>query len=91
LNRQKRRIRHGIRQEQKNTPAQDRIGSNSAGRAKNGGNQAEKSFDFLTEGLLWKDSRGDKTAIELFMAGVQVLDATIRGVLCQCAMGLDRS
>ena len=29
-----------------------------------------KPFDMLAEGLVWKISRGDKTAIELFIAGV---------------------
>jgi hypothetical protein len=33
---------------------------------KDPGIQAKKPFDLLAEGLLQKDSRGDKTAIELF-------------------------
>ena len=36
-----------------------------------------KSFDVRAERLLWKVSRGDKTAIELFLAAVRELDATI--------------
>jgi hypothetical protein len=32
-------------------------------------------------------SRGDKTAIELFLAGTQGLPATIRVMLCQPAAG----
>jgi hypothetical protein len=42
-----------------------------------------RPFDVLAEGLISKNSRGDKTAIELFMAGVQGLDATIRAMLGQ--------
>jgi hypothetical protein len=34
-----------------------------------------------------KARRGDKTAIELFLAGIQGLDATIRAMLCQAATG----
>jgi hypothetical protein len=30
-----------------------------------------KPFDVLAEGLLLKNSRGEKTAIELFIAGVR--------------------
>jgi hypothetical protein len=30
-----------------------------------------KPFDVLAEGLVSKNSRGDKTAIELFLAGIQ--------------------
>jgi hypothetical protein len=33
--------------------------------------QAEKPFDMLVEGRTSKDSRGDKTPLELFLSGVQ--------------------
>lgn len=32
-----------------------------------------KPFDLLSKGLASKDSRGDRTAIELFASGVQVM------------------
>ena len=32
-----------------------------------------KPFDVLAEGLLSENSRGDKTAIELFLAGIRAL------------------
>jgi hypothetical protein len=35
-------------------------------------------FDLLAEGLLSKKSRGDKTAIELFVAGVGGWEAGLR-------------
>ncbi len=41
-----------------------------------------KPFDVLAEGLLPEKSRGDKTAIELFVAGLQGLPGTIRAILC---------
>jgi hypothetical protein len=34
---------------------------------------SEKPFDVLAEGLVSQKSRGDKTAIELFLAGVRAL------------------
>jgi hypothetical protein len=37
-----------------------------------------KPFDVLTEGLDLKKSRGDKTAIELFLAGLGSWDAIMR-------------
>jgi hypothetical protein len=37
-----------------------------------------KPFDVLAEGLVSKNSRGDKTAIELFLAGVQGWEAVLR-------------
>ena len=37
-----------------------------------------KPFDVLAEGLLLKNSRGDKTAIELFLAGVRGWKVGIR-------------
>jgi hypothetical protein len=37
-----------------------------------------KPFDLLTEGLISKNSRDNKTAIELFLAGVQGLEAGVR-------------
>ena len=51
----------------------------------------KKPFGENVEGLVSEKSRGDRTAIELFMAGVQGLDATIRGVLCQNEPGEDRA
>ena len=35
----------------------------------------QKPFDVLAEGLISENSRGDKTAIELFLAGVGGWDA----------------
>jgi hypothetical protein len=37
-----------------------------------------KPFDVLAEGLLMENSRGDKTAIELFIAGVRGWEGGIR-------------
>ena len=37
-----------------------------------------KPFEVLAEGLLSKNSRDNKTAIELFLAGVQGLEAGVR-------------
>lgn len=42
------------------------------------GTLARKPFDVLAEGLIVSSSRGDKTAIELFLAGVQSLELGIR-------------
>jgi hypothetical protein len=39
-----------------------------------------KPFDVLAEGLLSKNSRGDKTPIELFIAGVQGWETALRRV-----------
>jgi hypothetical protein len=36
-----------------------------------------KPFGVLAEGLISKNNRGDKTAIELFLAGVQTLQTAI--------------
>ena len=44
-------------------------------------------FDALAEGFVSENSRGDKTPLELFRAGVQGLPATIRAMLCQAATG----
>jgi hypothetical protein len=37
-----------------------------------------KPFDVLAEGLVSENSRGGKTAIELFMAGLRVWEVSIR-------------
>jgi hypothetical protein len=37
-----------------------------------------KPFDVLAEGLISKNSRGDKTAIELFLAGLRGWDVSLR-------------
>jgi hypothetical protein len=37
-----------------------------------------KPFDVLAEGLLLKNSRDDKTAIELFLAGIRGREAGLR-------------
>jgi len=37
-----------------------------------------KPFDILAEGLSSENSRGDKTAIELFMAGIRGWEAALR-------------
>jgi len=39
------------------------------------------SFDLLAKGLVWKDSRGDWTSIELFLAGLRGWEAGIRRAL----------
>jgi hypothetical protein len=46
-----------------------------------------KPFDVLAEGLLLKNSRGDKTAIELFVAGVRGWEAGLRRFLAPSADG----
>jgi hypothetical protein len=51
---------------------------NSARRAKNREISREKPFDVLAEELLSEKSRGDKTAIELFVAGVRGWEAGLR-------------
>ena len=38
----------------------------------------KKPFDVLAEGLISKNSRGDKTAIELFLAGIRGWEAGLR-------------
>ena len=48
------------------------------GRQRNGLIPSEKPFDVLAEGLLSKISRGNKTAIELFLAGLGGWDAIMR-------------
>jgi hypothetical protein len=40
--------------------------------------EMRKPFDVLAEGLLSKNSRGDKTAIEPFIAGVRGWEAGLR-------------
>jgi hypothetical protein len=42
-------------------------------RQRNGLIPSEKPFDILTEGLLFRNSRGDRTAIELFLGGIKTL------------------
>jgi hypothetical protein len=37
-----------------------------------------KPFDVLAEGLVSENSRGDKTPLELFLAGVRALEAGLR-------------
>jgi hypothetical protein len=37
-----------------------------------------KPFDALVEGLISKNSRGDRTPIELFLVGVRGCDAGLR-------------
>src|SRR6516164_7821388 len=39
--------------------------------------QQDKPFDALAEGVVSKDSRGDKTPVELFLAGVHSLPADL--------------
>jgi hypothetical protein len=41
----------------------------------------KKPFDVLAEGLISKNSRGDKTAIELFVAGIRSWEAGVRNQL----------
>jgi len=40
-----------------------------------------KPFDVLAEGLVSEKSRGDKTAIELFIAGIRGWEAGLRQCL----------
>jgi hypothetical protein len=40
-----------------------------------------KPFDVLVDGLISKDIRGDKTAIELFVVNVQGWEAGLRRIL----------
>jgi hypothetical protein len=50
----------------------------------NGKNRAptmRKPFDVLAEGLISKNSRGDKTAIELFTSGIRGWEHGFRRVL----------
>jgi hypothetical protein len=54
-------------------PVPDQRGLNSVRRAREPRNQAQKPFDLFADGLLRKDSRADKTAIELFLSGVRTL------------------
>jgi hypothetical protein len=44
-------------------------------------------FGVIAEGLLSKNSRGDKTAIELFVAGVRGWEAGLRRFLAPSADG----
>jgi hypothetical protein len=46
-----------------------------------------KPFDVLAEGLLSEKTRGDKTAIELFVAGVRGWEAGLRRFLAPSADG----
>jgi hypothetical protein len=46
-----------------------------------------KPFDILAEGLILKNSRGDKTAIELFLAGIQGWEAGLRRFIDTLANG----
>jgi hypothetical protein len=46
-----------------------------------------KPFDVLAEGLISKKSRGDKTAIELFVAGVGVWEASLQRLAARLADG----
>jgi hypothetical protein len=43
--------------------------------------EMRKPFDVLAEGLLVSSSRGDKTAIELFMPGIRGLGGRIEAIL----------
>jgi hypothetical protein len=38
---------------------------------RSGEKQAQKPFDLLAKGLVVSSSRGDKTPLELFIAGIQ--------------------
>jgi hypothetical protein len=41
---------------------------------------AKKPFDVLAEGLISENSRGDRTPLELFLAGVRRWEARIRRI-----------
>jgi hypothetical protein len=45
------------------------------------GKQADKRFDVLAEGFVSENSRGDRTAIQLFIAGVKGWDTRFRRFL----------
>jgi hypothetical protein len=51
---------------------------NFANPLKKSGLSMRKPFDVLAGGLLSKNSRGDKTPLELFLAGLRGLDAEVR-------------
>jgi hypothetical protein len=53
----------------------------SAKCEKGAGKSSNEPFDLLAEGLISKHSRGDKTAIELFVAGIAGWDATTLAML----------
>ena len=46
-----------------------------------------KPFDLLAEGLISKDTRGDWTPVEPFLAGVAGLEGHIRQALVRLATG----
>jgi len=46
-----------------------------------------KPFDVLAEGLISKNSRGDKTAIELFIAGIHGWEAGLRRSIVELPNG----
>jgi len=52
--------------------------------------EMRKPFAVLAEGLISKDSRGDRTAIELFVAGVRGWGAGLRRRLEDALSNLDR-
>ena len=43
--------------------------------------EIRKPFDALVEGIISKNSRGDKTAIGLFISGVSGWESRLRGIL----------
>jgi hypothetical protein len=47
----------------------------------------KKPFDVLAEGLISKNNRGDKTAIELFLAGIRALPVSLRATLICATTG----
>jgi hypothetical protein len=46
-----------------------------------------KLFDMLAEGLVSENSRGDKTAIELFVVGIGVWEARLERLVGRLADG----
>jgi hypothetical protein len=48
-----------------------------------------KPFDVLAEGLISKNSRGDKTPLELFLTGLRGWDAGLRRLLDDGKLGSD--
>jgi hypothetical protein len=78
LNRLKQRSRRDLQECEKDAPANPQRRWNRDRHRKTGCNSSKKPFDILAEGLISKDSRGNRTAIELFMAGIRGWEAGLR-------------
>jgi hypothetical protein len=56
-------------------------------RAQANVSQRRKPFDVLAEGLIFENSRGNKTAIELFIAGIRRWEAGLRRSIVELPNG----